>query len=106
MSFEAWGDDGDFDTDHLIDAGWWTPDQIDELKELVGWIEFPDQPRPGSTHDAALLMVDYLVHGSRGDPNDPHIVWAKRLLAEARAKSKATIALHRAAAHSRVTPEG
>ena len=36
MSYEAWGDDdGTGDYDHLIDAGWWSSEQADDVTERI-----------------------------------------------------------------------
>ncbi len=35
MSWEAWGDDDAGDYDHLIEAGWWTSEQVDEVREAI-----------------------------------------------------------------------
>ena len=35
MSYEAWGDDGAETNDHLIDAGWWTSEQAEEMAEAI-----------------------------------------------------------------------
>ena len=40
MSLEAWGDDdGAGDYDHLIDAGWWTSEDVEEVRDLVRALE-------------------------------------------------------------------
>lgn len=38
MSWEAWGSGDEFfeDNDHLLDAGWLTPDEADEHRNLLG----------------------------------------------------------------------
>jgi len=39
VSWEAWGDGDDgFDSERLTDAGWWTPDDVDEARELMSAI--------------------------------------------------------------------
>jgi hypothetical protein len=35
MSYEVWGDGDDPDYDHLIDAGWWPSEQVEDVKAAV-----------------------------------------------------------------------
>ncbi|MBX2989470.1 MAG: hypothetical protein KF802_16395 [Bdellovibrionaceae bacterium] len=35
MSWEAWGDDDDQNYDHLIEAGWWWSEKVDDVRSLV-----------------------------------------------------------------------
>jgi len=39
MSYEAWGDGDDCDYDHLLEAGWWTDEQANEVVEAIKALE-------------------------------------------------------------------
>lgn len=80
MSYEAWGDDGDFETDHLIDAGWWIPDDVQELRDLLKFVDL-SEPRPGNRSDAALILINAKLNDV--PDTDPHVVWAQILLKDA-----------------------
>lgn len=35
MSWEAWGDNDAGDYDHLIDAGWWSSEQVNDVVKAI-----------------------------------------------------------------------
>ena len=35
MSWEAWGDDNADEYDHLLEAGWWTSEQVDDVRAAI-----------------------------------------------------------------------
>jgi hypothetical protein len=57
MSWEAWGDGPDDDTDHLIDAGWMTDTQAREVTEAI---ERVSRIASGSPNEALHLAVALL----------------------------------------------
>lgn len=85
--YEPDDDGGSFEA--AYDAGFWSPDEIDELREIVKLWEFPDPfPQVGNRNDAIFILLDYklraepVTHGPDGKPlpKDPHIIWAETLL--------------------------
>lgn len=87
-----YGDDGPDDdgSEHFIDAGWWTPDDVDELRDLLKMLDLT-KPTPGSKTDAVLILMndkinppDFVTDVSTGLKHtpyeDPHVTWARKLL--------------------------
>lgn len=72
--------DGYMTADQAYEAGWWDPDDVANLKELFAHLELADPfPRVGSKNDAALVLIEALITPP-ADPNDPTLVWARRIL--------------------------
>lgn len=90
MSYYEPDDDGSV-FEAAYDAGFWSPDDIDELRALLKHYEYPDPfPRPGNRNDAILVLLDHKLNpkhavysvpnGVVEPPEDPHVTWAKILL--------------------------
>lgn len=80
MSYEAWGEpDDDNLGERASEAGYIDPDTADTLRELMKHVSWGNTP--GDRSAAALTMIDHLLNPPRaGQPDDPHVLWAKTLL--------------------------
>ncbi len=79
MSYEAWGEPDDVPD---LPEGAIDPEEAEQLRDLFKHVDMPD-PRPGNTSDAALIMIDHLLHHVEHyppKPEDPTVTWAKALL--------------------------
>lgn len=69
-----WVDDG---TDRLIDAGWWTDEDVSDTRDMLREL-IPFEPRAGNRQDAAIVIV--LARFDLIPQGDPHIQWAGNVL--------------------------
>lgn len=62
--------------------GWWSEDDVAELKDLLKHYEYPDPfPRPGNRNDAIIVLLDYKLNPPQaGQLVDPVVYWAEHLL--------------------------
>jgi hypothetical protein len=79
VSYEVWGepDDG-----LELPEDWWDGDSVQQLRDLLRYVDMPDPPRAGSKSDAALILLDHLLTPPRATEKyeDPHVLWAKTLM--------------------------
>lgn len=83
MSYEVWGDDGAGDDsmtpEQALELGWISEDVVERIRALLKHVEF--ETRPGSKHDAALILIDHEINPPTADkPEDPTVTWAKHLM--------------------------
>lgn len=80
MSLEAWGDDdGGSVFDAAYDAGFWSPDDIDELR---GILKLVDVTKPALGDKSAAVLVLMAVRLEVIPTDDPLRLWAQSLLRE------------------------
>lgn len=75
-------DSADSWTESAYDSGWWTPDDIDELRDIIKLVDIT-KPSPGDRAMAALILLNYRLSNVATDPVTPedlHVTWARRLL--------------------------
>lgn len=65
-----------------FDAGFWSPEEVDELRDIIKLVEL--KPTPGDRAMAALILlkkrIDNLPPKEDGMVEDPHVTWARVLL--------------------------
>lgn len=72
--------DGYMTAEQAYEMGWWSDDDVANLKELAAHLEMADPfPRVGSKNDAAVVLIHAMIDPP-ADPNDPILVWARTLL--------------------------
>lgn len=82
MSLDCWDDYNDGGTfEAAYDAGFWSPDDVDELRAIVALVD-TSSPAPGDRAMAALVLLKVKLNPTADGvmPEDPHVTWAKRLL--------------------------
>ncbi len=86
MSWEAWGDDDAGRYDHLLDAGWWTSEQVDDVRAAIDALfketlyENADSGKGISTR--FLARITLLRDAAGFEVDVPLLDEAKALLAE------------------------
>lgn len=85
MSWEAWSDDGAGDYDHLLDAGWWPSEIVDEVKDTIHALV--SEPVYDSGDISKGISVRFLARltllrnaAEMLQANDPLVVDAKRVI--------------------------
>lgn len=85
MSWDEPYDDGSA-FDAALEAGWWSDEDVTELRDLLKHYEFPDPfPRLGNRNDAIMVLLDHKLNppDARLHPpgyEEPLITWAKTIL--------------------------
>ena len=87
MSWEAWGDDDAGQYDHLLEAGWWASEQVEDvtaaIKALVAEPIYEDGKKENGISARFLARITILRHLSGELVNsDPLVVGAEKMLAE------------------------
>lgn len=76
-----------FDSDYMTteqacDAGWLTPDDVDNLRDIIKTVDI-SQPAPDDRAMAALILIDLHLNPRpeiERIGTEPNIVWARALL--------------------------
>lgn len=86
MSYEAWGDDGVEEYDHLIDAGWWTSEQAEEMVEAIKALfaeQIYEDGEMAKGVSVRFLMRMHMLKDAAcmAEPNDPFVAEARAYFA-------------------------
>lgn len=86
MIYDAWGDDGAGDYDHLLDAGWWPSEQAEEMVGAINALFAEPIYEDGETANGIsvrfLMRMQMLKDAAcMAEPNDPFVAEARAYFA-------------------------
>lgn len=86
MIYDAWGDDGAGDYDHLLDAGWWPSEQAEEMVGAINALFaepiYEDGEKANGISVRFLMRMQMLKDAAcMAEPNDPFVAEARAYFA-------------------------
>lgn len=88
MSYEVWGGGDEPDYEHLLEAGWWASEQVDEVKDAIKALRaepvYEGGNRDGGISLRFLMRITLLeVAAGLRDGNDPLAMEARAAISRA-----------------------